>query len=37
MTASRKDVGGRVEPGHGGTEGTREVLRGIIARSLGLR
>ena len=37
MTASPEDVGGRVKPGHGEICGTREVLRGIIARSLGLR
>ena len=32
-----KDVGGRVGPGQGVMERTREVLRGIIARGLGLR
>jgi len=37
MTGSPEDVGGRVTPGHGGHRGTREVLRGIIARGLGLR
>jgi hypothetical protein len=37
MTASPEDMGGRVMPGHGAAECTREVLRGIIARGLGLR
>jgi hypothetical protein len=37
MTASPENAGGRVKPGHGDVRGTREVLRGIIARGLGLR
>ncbi len=37
MTTSLKDVDGRVRPGHGVLECTREILRGIIARGLGLR
>jgi hypothetical protein len=37
MTASPEDMGGRVKPGHGAADGTRELLRGIIARGLGLR
>jgi hypothetical protein len=37
MIGLAEDVGGRVEPGHGAAAGTREVLRGIIARGLGLR
>jgi hypothetical protein len=37
MTAWADDVGGRGKPGHGDIRGTREVLRGIIARGLGLR
>ena len=37
MIASRENVGGRVKPGHGASGCTREVLRGIIARGLGLR
>ena len=37
MTASPEDVGGRGKPGQGSVCGTREVLRGIIARGLGLR
>jgi hypothetical protein len=37
MTASAEGVGGRVKPGQGNVGGTREVLRGIIARGRGLR
>jgi hypothetical protein len=37
MTGWPEDMGGRVKPGHGAVECTREILRGIIARGLGLR
>jgi hypothetical protein len=37
MTAPFDDVGGRVKPGQEVIEIVREVLRGIIARGLGLR
>ncbi len=37
MTDLPEDVGGRGKPGHGAEECTREILRGIIARGLGLR
>ena len=37
MTDSFEDVDGRVKPGQGVVKATREVLRGIIARGLGLR
>jgi hypothetical protein len=37
MTVSLEDAGGRVKPGHGGLECVCRAVRGIIARSLGLR